>query len=137
MSEKEAQKYIGVYQNTRTFWIRTSIAYENGSLMVEDATSGKQKLRMIHPQLFVDEEGNKIAFKEDKNGNKYFYYATLNNLAYAGAHSQKMDGKQTYSDVSDSSSYTTYISNVSALSIMGAKTGSQFDPTGTMTRRIY
>ncbi|MED1781408.1 serine hydrolase [Brevibacillus fortis] len=135
LSEKDAQKYIGLYQNTRGYWGRTSIAYENGSLMLEDATSGKQKLRMIHPLLFVDDEGNKIAFKEEKNGNiKYFYYATPNNVTHAVAHSQKMDRKETYSDVSNTSSYKTYINNLSALSIMGAKTGSQFDPTGTMTQ---
>ncbi|WJQ82905.1 beta-lactamase family protein [Brevibacillus brevis] len=135
LSEKDAQKYIGLYQNTRGFWNRTSIAYENGSLMVEDATIGKQKLRMIHPLLFVDEEGSKIAFKEEKNGNiTYFYYSTPKNVSLAVAHSQKMDRKETYSDVSNSSSYKTYINNLSALSIMGAKTGSQFDPTGTMTQ---
>ncbi|MGG4449425.1 serine hydrolase [Brevibacillus porteri] len=135
LSEKDAQKYIGLYENTRGFWTRTSIAYENGSLMLEDATSGKQKLRMIHPLLFVDEEGNKIAFKEEKNGNiTYFYYSTPNNVTHAVAHSQKMDRKETYSDVSNTSSYKTYINNLSALSIMGAKTGSQFDPTGTMTQ---
>ncbi|EJL23905.1 putative S-layer protein [Brevibacillus sp. BC25] len=103
--------------------------------MVEDATIGKQKLRMIHPLLFVDEDGSKIAFKEEKNGNiKYFYYSTPKNVSLAVAHSQKMDRKETYSDVSNSSSYKTYINNVSALSIMGAKTGSKFDPTGTMTQ---
>ncbi|MFF2531752.1 serine hydrolase [Brevibacillus sp. NPDC058079] len=135
LSEKDAQKYIGLYENTRGFWNRTSIAYENGSLMVEDATIGKQKLRMIHPLLFVDEEGSKIAFKEEKDGNiTYFYYSTPKNVSLAVAHSQKMDKKETYSDVSNSSSYKTYINNLSALSIMGAKTGSKFDPTGTMTQ---
>ncbi|WP_188067363.1 serine hydrolase [Brevibacillus brevis] len=135
LSEKDAQKYIGLYQNTRGFWTRTSIAYENGSLMLEDKTSGKQKLRMIHPLLFVDEEGNKIAFKEDKNStSQYFYYSTPKNVIHAVAHSQKMDRKETYSDVPNTSSYKTYINNLSALSIMGAKTGSQFDPTGTMTQ---
>ncbi|MBH0333797.1 penicillin-binding protein [Brevibacillus brevis] len=135
LSEKDAQKYIGLYENTRAYWLRTSISYENGSLMVEDATSRKQKLRMIHPLLFVNEEGSKIAFKEEKNGNiKYFYYSTLNNVSHSVAYSQKMDRKQTYSDVSDTSSYKNHISNVSALSIMGEKKGSKFDPTGTMTQ---
>ncbi|MGG4443541.1 serine hydrolase [Brevibacillus fortis] len=134
LSEKDAQKYFGLYQNTRVYFVRTSITYENGSLVLENEITGKQKLRMIHPLLFVDEEGNKIAFKEDKNGNiKYFYYATPKG-ALLVADSQKMEMKQTYSDVSNTSSYKTYINNLSALSIMGAKTGNKFDPTGTMTQ---
>ena len=135
LSEGDAQKYIGLYQNTRAYWIRTSFTYENGSLVLEDEVNGKQKLRMIHPLLFVDEYGGKVAFKEDKDGNiKYFYYSTLNSALNAVAHSQKMVTKQTYSDVSNTSSYKTYIDNLSALSIMEAKTGSKFDPAGTMTQ---
>lgn len=134
LSEKDAQKYIGLYQNTRALAIRTSFAYENGSLVLEDEINGKQKLRMIHPLLFVDEEGNKIAFKEDKTGNiTYFYYSTQKGVGVV-AHSQKMNQKQSFSDVSNASSYTNYINNLSALSIMSAKTGNQFEPTGTMTQ---
>ncbi|NTU31600.1 serine hydrolase [Brevibacillus sp. HB1.1] len=134
LSEKDAQKYFGIYQNTRIYSSRTSISYENSSLMFEDEINGKQKLRMIHPLLFVDEEGEKIAFKKDQNGNiKYFYYASPKGAALV-ADSQKMEVTQTYSDVPTNSRYKSYINNLNALSIMGAKSGSKFDPTGTMTQ---
>ncbi|MGG4443542.1 serine hydrolase [Brevibacillus fortis] len=134
LSEGDAQKYFGLYQNTRFYWTRTSITYENGSLVLEGEATGKQKLRMIHPLLFVDEEGEKIAFKKDQNGNiKYFYYTTAKGASLA-ADSQKMEINNTYSDVPNTSSYKTHINNLSAFSIMGAKTGSKFDPTGTMTQ---
>ncbi|MCC3379418.1 serine hydrolase [Paenibacillus farraposensis] len=134
LSEADAQKYFGLYQNTRAYWTRTSITYENGSLVLEGEATGKQKLRMIHPLLFVDEAGEKVAFKEDKSGNiKYFYYTTIKGLSLV-ADSQKMEMKKTYSDVPNSSSYKTHINNLSAFSIMGAKSGSKFDPTGTMTQ---
>ncbi|MGG4449428.1 serine hydrolase [Brevibacillus porteri] len=134
LSEKDAQKYFGIYQNTRIYSSRTSISYENGSLMFEDEINGKQKMRMIHPLLFVDEEGEKIAFKKDQNGNiKYFYYASPKGAALV-ADSQKMEVTQTYSDVPTNSRYKSYINNLNALSIMGAKTGSKFNPTGTMTQ---
>ena len=134
LSEADAQKYFGLYQNTRAYWTRTSITYENGSLVLEGEATGKQKLRMIHPLLFVDEEGEKVAFKEDKNGNiKYFYHTTPKGVSLA-ADSQKMELKKPYSDVPNTSSYKTHINNLSAFSIMGAKTGNKFDPTGTMTQ---
>ncbi|MET3287514.1 UNVERIFIED_CONTAM: CubicO group peptidase (beta-lactamase class C family) [Brevibacillus sp. OAP136] len=134
LSEADAQKYFGLYQNTRAYWTRTSITYENGSLVLEGEATGKQKLRMIRPLLFVDEVGEKVAFKEDKNGTiKYFYYTAMNGLSLV-AHSQKMEMKKTYSDVPNTSSYKTHINNLSAFSIMGAKSGSKFDPTGTMTQ---
>ncbi|MDF2681643.1 MAG: penicillin-binding protein [Brevibacillus sp.] len=134
LSEADAQKYFGLYQNTRAYWTRTSITYENGSLVLEGEATGKQKLRMIRPLLFVDEVGEKVAFKEDKNGNiKYFYYTTMKGLSLV-AHSQKMEMEKTYSDVPNTSSYKTHINNLSAFSIMGLKSGSKFDPTGTMTQ---
>ncbi|MDQ0496140.1 hypothetical protein QOZ95_004329 [Paenibacillus brasilensis] len=41
LEEKEAQKYVGLYQNTRVFAIRTHFSYENGALVMEDETAGK------------------------------------------------------------------------------------------------
>ncbi|UKK97160.1 beta-lactamase family protein [Brevibacillus brevis] len=134
LSEADAQKYVGLYQNTRAYWTRTSITYENGSLVLESEATGKQKLRMIKPLLFEDETGEKVAFKEDKNGNiNYYYYTTAIGVNIAGE-SQRMEMEKTYSDVPNTSSYKTHINNLSALSIMGAKSGSKFDPTGTMTQ---
>ena len=86
LEEKEAQKYLGMYQNTRAFAIRTHFTYENGTLVMEDETAGKQVLKMIHPLLFEDPEGNKIAFQKNAAGEiAYFYYTSPKGLGTAHA----------------------------------------------------
>ncbi len=121
LEEKEAQKYVGLYQNTRVFAIRTHFSYENGALVMEDETAGKQVLKMIRPLLFEDAEGNKLAFQKNKAGEiTYFYYTS--------------PIKPPFADVPQKSKYRSHIDNLHALEIMNAKTGNLFNPMGTMTQ---
>ncbi|MEK5408155.1 serine hydrolase [Paenibacillus sp. FSL W8-0439] len=134
LEEKEAQKYVGMYQNTRVFAIRTHFSYENGALVMEDETAGKQVLKMIHPLLFEDAEGNKLAFQKNKAGEiAYFYYTSPKGLGVV-AQSQKINLKPPFADVPQKSNYRSHIDNLHALNIMNAKTCNLFNPKGTMTQ---
>ncbi|MCU5704201.1 beta-lactamase family protein [Bacillus wiedmannii] len=134
LEEKEAHKYLGLFQNTRFAAIRTHFTYENGNLVMEDGITGKQVLKMIHPLLFEDSEGNKVAFKENSAGEiTYFHYDSPKSLDFV-ADAQRINNKPSFDDLPQKSDYRSHINNLHALNIMGAETGNLFNPTGTMTQ---
>ncbi|HDR7511894.1 serine hydrolase [Bacillus toyonensis] len=134
LEEKESQKYLGLYQNTRFASIRTHFTYENGNLVMEGGLSGRQVLKMIHPLLFEDSEGYKVAFKKNAAGEiTYFHYSSPKSLDFM-ADAQKINNKPSLADVPQMSNYRSHIDNLYALNIMDAKEGNLFDPMGTMTQ---
>ncbi|MES5867230.1 serine hydrolase [Bacillus cereus group sp. RP32] len=134
LEEKEAHKYLGLFQNTRFATIRTHFTYENGNLVMEGGITGKQVLKMIHPLLFEDSEGNKVAFKKNSAGEiTYFHYNSPKSLDFV-ADAQKINNKPPFDDVPQKSNYKSHIDNLHALNIMGAKTGNLFNPMETMTQ---
>ncbi|RAN89066.1 penicillin-binding protein [Bacillus sp. SRB_28] len=137
LEEKEAHKYLGIFQNTRFAAIRTHFTYENGNLVLEGGLSGKQVLKMIHPLLFKDSEGNKVAFKKNAAGEiTYFHYSSPKSLDFM-ADAQKINNKPSFADVPQKSNYRSHIDNLHALNIMNAKKGNLFDPMGTMTQEEF
>ncbi len=133
LSEQQAKEYVGLYKNTRIEGVRTKFSYEGGSLLMETG-SGKHTLKMIHPLLFDDESGNKVAFKKDAEGTiAYFYYTNPKTLDIV-AHSQKVKLKPAFIDVPNESPYKTHIDHLHAMDVMGGKSGNRFDPKGTMTQ---
>lgn len=134
LEEKEAHKYLGLFQNTRFSAIRTHFTYENGNLVMEGGTTGKQILKMIHPLLFEDSEGNKVAFKKNSAGEiTYFHYTSPKSFDFV-ADAQKINNKLPFDDVPPKSKYRSHIDNLHALNIMGAKTDNLFNPMDTMTQ---
>ncbi|HDR7992788.1 TPA: serine hydrolase [Bacillus cereus] len=137
LEEKEAHKYLGIFQNTRLAAIRTHFTYEDGNLIMEGALSGKQVLKMIHPLLFEDSEGNKVAFKKNAAGEiTYFHYTSPKSLDFM-ADAQKINNKPSLADVPQMSKYRSHIDNLYALNIMDAKKSNLFDPMGTMTQAEF
>lgn len=133
LEEIEAHKYLGLFQNTRFAALRTHFTYENGNLVMEGGT-GKQVLKMIHPLLFEDSEGNKVAFKKNSAGEiAYFHYSSPKSLDFV-ADAQKINNKPPFDDVPQKSNYRSHINNLHALNIMGAKTGNLFNPMDIMTQ---
>ncbi|WP_459500554.1 serine hydrolase [Bacillus sp. C1] len=134
LEEKEAHKYLGLFQHTRFAAIRTHFTYENGNLVMESGTSGKQVLKMIHPLLFEDSEGNKVAFKKNSAGEiAYFHYNSSKSLDFV-ADAQRINNKPSFDDVPQNSNYRSHIDNLHTLNIMNAKVDNLFDPMGTMTQ---
>ncbi|WP_217560951.1 serine hydrolase [Paenibacillus sp. GbtcB18] len=134
LNEKEAQQYTGMYQNTRLLFLKTKFSYDNGNLIMETNSSGKHTLKMIHPLLFEDESGNKLAFKKDSHGQiEYFYYSNRNSMDFA-SDAQKVHEKTPFDDVAKDSPYKTHIDNLNTWGIMGACTGNSFQPQSTMTQ---
>ncbi|KJD58253.1 penicillin-binding protein [Bacillus velezensis] len=134
LEEKEAHKYLGLFQNTRFAAIRTHFTYENGNLVMEGGTTGKQVLKMIHPLLFEDSKGNKVAFKKNSAGEiAYFHYNSPKSLDFV-ADAQRINNKPPFDDVPQKSNYRSHIDNLHALNIMGAKTGNLFNPMDIMTQ---
>lgn len=133
LEEIEAHKYLGLFQNTRFAALRTHFTYENGNLVMEGGT-GKQVLKMIHPLLFEDSKGNKVAFKKNSAGEiAYFHYSSPKSLDFV-ADAQKINNKPPFDDVPQKSNYRSHIDNLHALNIMGAKTGNLFNPMDIMTQ---
>ncbi|MDQ1852275.1 serine hydrolase [Bacillus stercoris] len=133
LEEKEAHQYLGLFQNTRFAALRTHFTYENGNLVMEGGT-GKQALKMIHPLLFEDSEGNKVAFKKNSAGEiAYFHYNSPKSLDFV-ADAQRINNKPPFDDVPQKSNYRSHIDNLHALNIMGAKTGNLFNPMDIMTQ---
>ncbi|GLV65947.1 hypothetical protein Bmyc01_46160 [Bacillus mycoides] len=134
LEEKDAHKYLGLFQNTRFAAIRTHFTYENGNLVMEGGTTGKQVLKMIHPLLFEDSEGKKVAFKKNSAGEiTYFHYNSPKGIDFI-ADAQKINYKPPFEDVPQKSNYRSHIDNLHALNIMGAKTGNLFNPMDIMTQ---
>ncbi|WP_028563629.1 serine hydrolase [Paenibacillus pinihumi] len=132
ISEQESKDYAGLYQNTRLGSIRTHVSYSDGKLVMETGDLGKSTLKMIHPLLFEDESGNKVAFQKNAAGQiTYFYYMQLPH--YVG-YAQKVDMNAPFTDVPADSKYASYIDNLHALKVMNGKSATLFDPEGTMTQ---
>ncbi|OPH53508.1 penicillin-binding protein [Paenibacillus ferrarius] len=132
ISEQQAKDYTGLYQNTRLGSMRTRVSYSDGKLVMETGDLGKSTLKMIHPLLFEDESGNKVAFQKNGAGQiTYFYYMTLPH--YVG-YAQKVNVDAPFTDVPADSKYTSYIHNLHALKIMDGKSATLFDPEGTLTQ---
>lgn len=134
LSESDATKYVGSYQNTRFFFLKTNFTYADGKLLMETGASGKHTLKMINPLLFEDESGNKLAFKKDHKGQiEYFYYTNPNSLDF-GSDARKVHPKPAFADVPDDSVYKTYIDNLHSMDVISAKSGNNLDPLGKMTQ---
>ncbi|NOV02711.1 serine hydrolase [Paenibacillus planticolens] len=132
ISEQQAKDYTGLYQNTRLGSMRTRVSYSDGKLVMETGDLGKSTLKMIHPLLFEDESGNKVAFQKNGAGQiTYFYYMKLPH--YVG-YAQKVNMDAPFTDVPADSKYTSYIHNLHALKIMDGKSATLFDPEGTLTQ---
>ncbi|MGE7635735.1 serine hydrolase [Bacillus paramycoides] len=134
LEEKEAHKYLGLFQNTRLATFRTHFTYENGNLVMESGMTGKQVLKMIHPLLFEDSEGYKVAFKKNAAGEiTYFHYSSPKTIDFV-ADAQRINNKPPFDDVPQTSKYRSHIDNLHSLNIMGAKTGNLFNPMDIMTQ---
>ncbi len=137
LDEKDAEKYVGLYQNTRFLFLKSKFSYADGKLLMETGAPGKHIFKMITPLLFEDESGNKLAFKKDHRGSiEYFYYDSLEGNHF-GADSQKIHRKQPFPDVAEGSKYKSFIDDLHALDIMGAKSGSRFEPQASMTQSEF
>ncbi|WP_235206646.1 S-layer homology domain-containing protein [Paenibacillus tyrfis] len=107
--------------------MKSKFSYADGKLLMETGAPGKHIFKMITPLLFEDESGNKLAFKKDHLGSiEYFYYDSLEGLHF-GSDSQKIHRKQPFPDVAEGSKYKSFIDDLHALDIMGAKSGSRFE----------
>lgn len=132
ISEQQAKDYVGLYQNTRLGSIRTQVSYSDEKLVMETGDLGKSTLKMIHPLLFEDESGNKVAFQKNEAGQiTYFYYMQLPH--YVG-YAQKVDMAAPFTDVPSDSKYASYIHHLHALKVMDGKSATRFDPDGTITQ---
>ncbi|MVO99939.1 serine hydrolase domain-containing protein [Paenibacillus lutrae] len=134
LTAQDAQKYLGLYQNTRAYGLRTQFTYQDGKLIMDDGSTGKHTLRMITPTLFDDEAGEKLAFQKDAAGSiKYFYYTSKKGINVVG-HSQKVEMKPAFADVPADSPYKLHIDHLNALTIMGAARDNLFEPARTLTQ---
>ncbi|WP_051870636.1 hypothetical protein [Brevibacillus laterosporus] len=70
---------------------------------------------MIDPLLFEDESGQKVAFRENRDGSiAYMYSSSKDPIAY----SQKMQAKKPFTDVPNESKYKSSIEKFHVLGIV-------------------
>lgn len=127
--KEELKRFEGEYMDLRTRFLVTKItAIGNGELLAEDGVLGiKSKLKQLDPLLFVDEQGRKLAFKEDKNH-------TISYLKYVDISSYAEKSKLSYyTDVTQKNPYANYIRYTQLLELTKNRTG-KFQPNKPITR---
>ncbi|BCJ93816.1 hypothetical protein acsn021_13850 [Anaerocolumna cellulosilytica] len=127
-SQQQLKRFEGTYSDLRIKIMLTKVtATGNGELTVEDDFTGVHKLKQKEELVFEDENGDLLAFKEDKSGNiNYLKYG--NPVSYAG--------KSTiiFQDVSANSVYEPYISNLKAMGIVYGASNGKYHPEQPLTR---
>ncbi|MED1664914.1 serine hydrolase [Brevibacillus laterosporus] len=133
LNEKQATRYVGLYKDLHTPRLVTKISYVAGQLIAQDKFStGRTTLKMIDPLLFEDESGQKVAFRENRDGSiAYMYSSSKDPIAY----SQKMQAKKPFTDVPNESKYKSSIEKLHVLGIVNERTEieNHFYPKDQMT----
>lgn len=126
-SRNDLKRLEGLYSDLRVYVVQTNVsATGNGELTVTDA-SGKRKLKQIEPLLFIDEEGEMLAFKEEVDGSiRYMKYR--NPVSYSKKYISS------FSDVEVNSQYLPFIEQMESMGIMKGRGNGQFQPREVTTR---
>ncbi|KQO17545.1 serine hydrolase [Paenibacillus sp. Leaf72] len=129
---KELAKFEGLYSDLRIKLLTKVEATGDGTLTVSDISS-RQLLKQVDDLLFVDEQGNPLAFKEDADGKiSYLKYANL--FSYAAKIPEHQEG---FPDVSIGHPYASYILGLKSLGLMTDDLSKPFQPEQAVTRGAF
>lgn len=131
-SKETLARFEGLYSDLRTKFITEVKATGDGILSVKDI-EGSYTLKQASELLFVDEQGNPLAFKQDADGNiadlKY-----LNLFSYA---IKLGEVRQSYPDVAADHPYALPIFALQSLGLLEDDPAQPFGPQRLVTRGAF
>ncbi|MFD2330881.1 serine hydrolase [Cohnella sp. GCM10020058] len=131
-SKATLAKFEGLYADLRVKFLTKVEAVGDGVLAVSDMT-GAHRLEQAGESLFVDEEGNPLAFKQAADGSitdlKY-----LNLFSYAA---KLPEVRQSFPDVAADHPYARYISALQAIGLLRDDPDKPFEPQKLVTRGAF
>lgn len=127
-TQKELKRFEGIYSDLRIKIMLTKVmATGKGELTIEDYSTGSHKLKQKGELVFEDENGDLLAFKEDKGGNiAYLKYG--NPVSYSGK------STLSFRDVSTDNKYEPFINTLKAMGILKGGSDRSFHPEQPLTR---
>ncbi|MBT2291403.1 beta-lactamase family protein [Paenibacillus albidus] len=118
---QQLARFEGRYTDLRVFMLLTQVtATGSGELTVKDA-NGSHKLMQRGPLLFEDENGQLLAFKEEKDGSVIFAKKLISS----------------FMDLQDDSPYTPSIHQLEAIGLLQGTSEKQYHPTLPVTRAEF
>jgi len=133
-SADQLAKFAGLYSDLRIKLLTKVEVNGDGNLLVSDLFSpSKKKLKQIDELLFVDDEGNPLAFKMDAEGRiTYMKYSNL--YSYAARIPDNLAG---FPDVPADHPYARYILSLKSLGYLTEDLSEPFQPLQTVTRGAF
>lgn len=129
-SVDEMKKFEGTYVDLRLEnWKSKLTATENGVLTMEDALLGSITFTQIGPMTFVDANGTELVFKNNDNGEPYYF--KYKNVGYSTKVNDQM-----YADVPSDHPYATYIMDLNNFNIF-KEIKDSFRPQENITRAEF
>jgi hypothetical protein len=127
-------QFEGLYSDLRIKLLTKVEVAGEGTLMVSDLFSpSKVKLKQIDDLLFVDDEGNPLAFKTDANG-RVVYMKYSNLYSYA---TKIPENPAVFPDVSANHPYASYILSLKSLGYLTDDLSQPFQPLQSVTRGAF
>ncbi|MCL6602846.1 MAG: serine hydrolase [Paenibacillus sp.] len=127
-------KFEGLYSDLRIKLLTKIEVAGDGTLLVSDLFSpSKLKLKQIDELLFVDDQGNPLAFKTDANG-RVIYMKYSNLYSYAA---KIPEDPVEFPDVSAKHPYARYILSLKSLGYLTEDLSQPFQPQQTVTRGAF
>ncbi|MDQ0191721.1 CubicO group peptidase (beta-lactamase class C family) [Paenibacillus wynnii] len=125
-------KFEGLYSDLRIKLLTKVEVTGDGTLMVSDLFS-RHQLKQIDDLLFVDDEGNPLAFKMDADG-RVVYMKYSNLYSYA---TKLPENPAVFPDVSANHPYASYILSLKSLGYLTDDLSQPFQPLQTVTRGAF
>lgn len=129
---EELHRFEGLYSDLRIKLLTKVQANADGTLTVSDVLS-RHQMKQIGELLFVDEEGNPLAFKADNEG--HILYMKYSNLySYASKLPENPAG---FPDVPANHPYAGYILSLRSLGFLTEELSEPFEPEQKVTRGAF
>ncbi|WP_019911980.1 serine hydrolase [Paenibacillus sp. HW567] len=131
-SADQLAKFAGLYSDLRIKLLTRVEVAGDGILKVSDAF-GSHQLQQIDDLLFMDKEGNPLAFKTDATGSiSYMKYTNL--YSYAAKIPEHLP---VFPDVGVDHPYASYILSLKSLGYLTEDLSQPFQPLQTVTRGAF
>ncbi|MNB79529.1 putative penicillin-binding protein PbpX [compost metagenome] len=131
--QSELKRFEGIYRDLRIGILLNKVtASGDGTLTSSNQAGLHTTLKQVGSLLFVDEDGNPMAFKEDSQGN-IAYVKYSNPGSYAG----RLAEGSGFPDVTRDHPYATYIYGLQSLGVLTGDPAQAFGPGEPVTREAF
>nr|WP_306812936.1 serine hydrolase [Paenibacillus soyae] len=132
-SQQQLERFEGIYRDLRISFMLTNIkASADGKLVAGDTAGEWKTLKQTGELLFVDEDGNPLAFVEDAEGR--ILYAKYTN---PGSYASKLPEGAGFSDIPADHAYASYIHGLQSLGVLPDTPDQPFGAEEEVTRAEF